>query len=113
MRQAWINDLRKRIADIMSTSHHYYVAAQGDDSEEGEKEAAEVHKAMLFLYREIELMLNPNEKEHQDLLQHLQKITFGIGQKETIVQYPTIMGETTALAQKIFKAEWDRVKKGS
>ncbi len=112
MRQQWINDLRAKIAEVMSTSHHFFIAWPGDESPESEQMEAETHKKMLFLYREIELMLNPKEPDHAALLEHLQKITFGVNQRETAVKYPNIMGETTALAQKIFKDEWTRVKKG-
>jgi hypothetical protein len=82
-RQQWINDLRSRIADLMSASHHFFVAWPGGDLPEGEEMEAKAHRKMLFLYREIELMLNPNEKDHQVLLELLQKISFNINLRES------------------------------
>jgi len=64
----------------------------------------------LFLYREIELMLNPDEDDHKQLLSQLDKISFAIGELKTINEFSKAMKEATRLAQKIFKDEWTRVK---
>jgi len=112
IRQQWINVLRAKLAEIMSTSHHFFVAWPEDVSAESEQMETETHKKMLFLYREIELMLNPKEHDHTKLLESLRKITFEVNHRETAAKYSNIMGETTAIAQKIFKDEWTRVKQG-
>ena len=110
IRQEWIDKLRKRVAEIMSTSHQYFVAHQGDPSEQGKMIDDEPFRKRLFLYREIELMLNPDEDDHKQLLSQLDKISFAIGELKTINEFSKAMKEATRLAQKIFKDEWTRVK---
>ena len=110
IRQEWIDKLRKRVAEIMSTSHQYFVAHQGDPSEQGKMIDDEPVRKRLFLYREIELMLNPDEDDHKQLLSQLDKISFAIGELKTINEFSKAMKEATRLAQKIFKDEWTRVK---
>jgi len=110
IRQEWIDKLRKHVAEIMSTSHQYFVAHQGDPSEEGKMIADEPFRKRLFLYREIELMLNHDEDDHKQLLRQLDKISFAIGELKTINEFSKGVKEATRLAQKIFKDEWTRVK---
>jgi len=110
IRQKWIDRLRDLIAEMLSIAHYYHIAQAGDDSPEGEEAETEVHKKMLFLQREVELMINPKESEHRELAERLGKLAFGLNDRENWYSFGTQITEATELAQRILKTEWTRVK---
>ena len=60
MRQAWINKLRELLAELTSSALHYYVAGFEDRTDEE-------YQRVTLLEARIQLMLNPNEEDHQRL----------------------------------------------
>lgn len=104
MRQAWINQLRKLVAELSSSANHYFVAGfeHRTDAE---------YKRLTELQQEIILMVNPTEEAHRQLLQAigcmLEALDRGKGQDRHFV---TEVEKITNLAQRIFKEEWNRVK---
>src|SRR4029077_2398278 len=60
MRQAWINGLRDLVAELTSSALHYFKA--GHDFK-----GYENFQRLTFLESKIQLMLNPNEEDHQKL----------------------------------------------
>ena len=60
MRQAWINSLRDLVAELTGDALYYVMA------EEDSKESVNFQR-LTFLENKIQLMLNPNEEDHQKL----------------------------------------------
>jgi hypothetical protein len=54
MRQAWINNLRDLLAELISSSLRYYVAGYGDRKDEE-------YQRLTLLEHKAQLMLNPND----------------------------------------------------
>ena len=105
MRQAWINQLRELLAELTADTVISRVAGGvGKRSEEDTRR-------LFLLLGHIELMLNPNEADHQcldKLMRALVKeITDGQGTYDELFAR---RGELIAFSQKILKREWSRVK---
>ena len=60
MRQAWINTLRDLVAELTGDTLHYFTAGH-------ESEGYKNFQRLTFLESKIQLMLNPNEADHQRL----------------------------------------------
>ena len=105
MRQAWIDKLRELLAEFMSSTLHYWVAGFEDRKD---KE----YQRVALLETHIQLMLNPNEADHQRLELLIRRMVGdlekNLGQKS---EYPNLHSEMSDLSRKILKREWDRVKK--
>ena len=104
MRQAWINDLRDKISELSSSGLHYWTAGYEDRSE------AEYQRVGL-LESEVYFRINPQEKDHQELMSAIRGMVQALqtGHDDAdrfIVSY----NQLNAIAQKIFKTEWNRVK---
>lgn len=104
MRQAWINNLRDVLSEIISSALHYYVTGFEDRTE---KE----YQRVTLLESKVRLMLNANENDHQRLEVLIQKMIAAIqhegGKKD---EFPDLHTEVVALSRTILKREWDRVK---
>jgi hypothetical protein len=119
MRQAWIDSLRDRVAEILNSSHWFYVAAEGDsplpadsNEEEFERAGSVVDKKLLFLTRQIELMLNPDEEDHQLLRKRLSEVVeSALGRGKVWDRFPQRCEAATAQCQKVLKREWERLKR--
>ena len=108
MRQAWINELRKLLAELLATSRHYYGVGYDNRSE------AE-YRRMDELEFEIRLMLNPTEMEHQQLMKSMRELLYGLSTargREGDEQFIAAHDRTNALAHAILKMEWNRTKSG-
>jgi hypothetical protein len=104
MRQKWINDLRDLIAELASDSLHYFRA--GHDFE-GYKN----FQRLTFLESKIQLMLNPNEEDHQKLEWMIDEMLKALqsgekGRENFIATHPEVM----KFSRQVFKREWNRVK---
>jgi hypothetical protein len=108
MRQAWINHLRELVAELTSATLHYFKA--GHDFE-GYKN----FQRLTFLESMIQLMLNPNEEDHQklewmihDMMRALEALQHGDekGRETFIATHP----EVIKLSRQVLKREWNRVK---
>jgi hypothetical protein len=105
MRQKWINDLRDLIAELASDSLHYFRA--GHDFE-GYKN----FQRLTFLESKIQLMLNPNEEDHQKLEWMIAEMLKALqsggeqGRADFIATHPEVM----KFSRQVFKREWNRVK---
>ncbi|MCY4584462.1 MAG: hypothetical protein OXB98_00335 [Bryobacterales bacterium] len=102
MRQAWINNLRDLLAELTSSSLHYYVSGYEDRSDED-------YQRVTLLVDKIQFMLNPNENDHQRLEVLIKKMVSSIENRKPDV-FPEIHTEVINLARSILKREWDRVK---
>lgn len=105
MRQKWINDLRDLTAELTSDTLHYFKA--GHDFE-GYKN----FQRLTFLESKIQLMLNPNEEDHQKLEWMIHEMMQALqsgdekGRENFIATHP----EVIKLSRLVFKREWNRVK---
>jgi hypothetical protein len=108
MRQKWINDLRDLVAELTSSTFHYFKA--GHDFK-----GYENFQRLTFLESKIQLMLNPNEEDHQKLEWMIDQMLRAIealqqgdekGRETFIATHP----EVVKLARQVFKREWNRVK---
>ena len=120
-RQEWINGIRNELAVFLTYARSIVPAYR---SETFDRDMAfEKYDKMVLAVQRVELMLNPSEKDHAELVR-LMKSTIDLvrtalsevhDKKETsndnerITEIRTI----TPLAQRIFKAEWSRIKRGS
>ena len=104
MRQAWINKLRELLAELTSSALHYYVAGFEDRTD---KE----YQRVTLLEAHIQLMLNPNEKDHQRLVGLMRSMVNEIEKSGRSREFESLHPEVIALSQKILKGEWDRVRK--
>jgi hypothetical protein len=105
MRQKWIDDLRNRVAELISVAHWFF--RLNDKVNE-----IEVEQKALFLTRQIQLMLNPDDGDHQELVRLLgHVVNAGLDGKDVSVLQSHV-AEATVVCQAILKREWERVKKG-
>lgn len=104
MRQKWINDLRDLIAELASDSLHYFRAGQ-------DFEGYKNFQRLTFLESKIQLMLNPNEEDHQKLEWMIGEMLKALqrgekGRDDFIATHPEVM----KFSRQVFKREWNRVK---
>ena len=111
MRQAWIDALRNRVAEIISEAHWFYVAGyNSDEAAQNDNRFMDTDKKLVFLRRQVELMLNPKEEDHQRLNQLLDAVSSsGLGSKDQ-GHFSENVKQATAVCQEILKREWERVK---
>ncbi|MEO8677420.1 MAG: hypothetical protein ABI665_00145 [Vicinamibacterales bacterium] len=104
MRQSWINNLRDLLAELVSSSLHYYTAGFEDRTD---KE----YQRVVFLESKVQLMLNPNEEDHKNLEQLIRRMVGAIQyRKGEPDPFPDLHTEVLTLSRAILKREWDRVK---
>lgn len=103
-RQEWINTLRSEIAGFMSCIGHAIPAAISG----GDGATLQTTKDIRLHYAKVQLLINPKEEDHQALVlkmasmvQQLSQLSFGFEEANA---------ELAALAQKVLKREWERVK---
>ena len=119
MRQRWIDNLRDRVAEIISTAHWFYVSGMNqvadlNHDDDWEREQAEVDRKLIFLQNQVELMLNPKEEDHVALasaLEQVRKAAFPIGGRSPDISIAT--AHANDICKKVLKREWERVKNES
>lgn len=116
MRQKWIDALRDRVSEILSTAHWFYVSgmehvAKLDDDEDWDNERIKVDRKMLFLLNQVELMLNPKEEDHVSLLGALKQVRVATHPGESrSPDFRAVVERANDLCKKVLKREWERVK---
>lgn len=114
-RQAWINTLRDDISKFIGQvdSIKKLILLNKVATEKDKKETSDAVVLDSIKLREIkskiELLINPKEDKHIQLVQLLNQIVEEIKKNTNL---SNSINELTKLAQKIFKEEWDRVKNG-
>lgn len=114
MRQAWINDLRKRISEFVATCERLVFAAQWVPDKYQE------YSRIAELVVEIELSLNPREEEHNALVAELRTMSLCASniaratREGTEIQnkhsYSTAKDNLFKISKQVFKAEWETIK---
>ena len=121
-RQAWINtireDISKLIGQINSVSK-LVIINKTSVEEEKSKTSNDVilgSVEMRELQSKIELLINPKEKEHIELIALIDNIIQELKDYDHIFEYQkkheNNIKKLTTLSQDILKKEWDRVKDG-
>ena len=96
------------MAELTGATLHYFKAGHDD---EGYKN----FQRLTFLESKIQLVLNPNEEDHQklewmihDMMRALEALQHGDekGRETFIATHP----EVIKLSRQVFKREWNRVK---
>jgi len=109
MRQVWINSFREKLAEFTANAFHYWNMRQVmvGTLELKEEEALR----LVRIEHEIELLINPNENEHEQLLASLSRIRFLLERgDDPSGEFNDELRRAMSLGQKIFKTEWDRIK---
>ena len=108
MRQAWIEKLREKIAELTSSALHYW---NKDWSSIPDATKDEEQKRLTRLEHEITLLINPSEAEHKELLvairQAMVALDRGLNWGD---EFAVALQKVIDLGQKIFKTEWNRIK---
>lgn len=102
MRQAWINDLRDKLAELLGSAL-YYAAAGTEYSTDKQ------YMRLETLQEQIILRINPHEPDHQNLIASIKQMVNAIERIDS-PEFIKAHTRTTELAQKIFKTEWNRIK---
>jgi len=106
MRQAWINDLRNLLAELLSSTLYYYVAGYENRTD------AEYSNLTLLEYR-IALMLNSAEDDHKKLEISIRKLISLLQKGHPANEpFPDVHTEIKTLSRSILKQEWNRVRAG-
>lgn len=70
-------------------------------------------KEILFLEQKLQLMLNPYEKDHQDLVLFVSAITDDLQHgASNIIEFSGRVNDASDCCRGILKREWERVKHG-
>jgi hypothetical protein len=104
MRQAWINELRKKLSKLMGSTS--YFMARGLDMGQDEKDMRELAE----IQQEILLTLNPREDDHKLLAEKIRMMMQAALVARDKNRFIQLHGEVTELTQTILKREWNRVK---
>ena len=104
MRQVWINKLRELLAEFTSKAAiHYHTDLENFTVEAGQR--------LSLLEAHIQLMLNPNEKDHKDLETLMRGMVDKVlSEKRGQSEFEDLRTKMIALSREILKREWDRVK---
>lgn len=119
MRQKWIDSLRDRVAEFVSTAHWRYVSGGDqvvplpDDDEKFEEHESmqlqHVERKLIFMLNQIELMLNSKEEDHIVLMQALRGLARSCSGHEMNISEE--MTHVRNSCKVVLKREWDRLKK--
>jgi len=121
-RQKWIESLRDMLAELISLLvAALVVKAKWKDKWDRGRSAVTAEPALLekverlvLAQTKIRLLLNPNESDHQQLFQAIDNATRRLQSAESEdAETESDIELITALAQKILKREWLRVKHGT
>ena len=104
MRQAWINNLRDLVAELSSSTLHYWQAGY-------EHRTDEEYQRLTLLQHKVLMMLNPNEDDHRRLEELIRNLIMSLesgreGEDGFVKAHPAV----TDLSRQIFKREWNRVR---
>lgn len=107
-RQRWIDAIRDDVADFIAYRRQLHKLERAGSFEKSSQDALhteerEIRTKLLMLRARVEMRLNPEEQEHGELLELMDRYD----------NEPTMAAdqELRKKAQGIFKAEWSRLKK--
>jgi hypothetical protein len=105
MRQAWINSLRDLLAELTSSTRHFFFRPGVKD------QTGEAYRRLELLEHKVQLMLNPNEEDHRKLEDLIRNMIASMqGGKESAGDFMKAYVAVIKLSREVLKREWDRVK---
>ena len=104
-RQKWINTLRDDISKFLSTTTK--LVSDKSESNNGGLKRENVDALWLEFYK-IQLLLNPNEEDHNNLISYLRDVIAAINDTNAFTNKRSDVIETSQI---ILKHEWERVKR--
>ena len=111
-RQTWINTLRDTVSEYQSSVSRMTVfLSMGKINSDEFRERLD---RLIFLDSKIKLLANPNEANHQNLVEIVSSLR-SISEEakdEELKRMLSLQDELTVITQKILKSEWERIKKG-
>lgn len=123
-RQDWISELRQEISEFINQAHMIRLAVPPFDgtpipseeliyknTQDVRKELTRIMEGFYLSYVKINLLINPAELDHAELIKLLKKMHSEVAKNGTDVM--KIQGEIIKKSQEILKREWERVKKVS
>jgi len=115
MRQVWINDLRDRVAELLSLACTPEVALAFREIDA--EPPPEDYMRLMMLESKIELLLNPEQELHRQLIalvhalvELIHKTRRQVGEKKFIDRKAELELDITAVTQRIIRNEWARTK---
>ncbi len=113
-RHKWIEELRTLISDFVAELRISDVGfGQSNLRFDSENEAIKAAKRSYFLETKINLMLNPNEPEHNEFSRLSREAVALIGDKEASHDAMVVYtNKVVDFAQTMLKTEWEKVKRG-
>ena len=113
IRQKWIDDLRDLMSTLLSKCRAAVIMNEGNGLLNSEKPDESLLNEILFLEQKLELMLNPNEDDHQQLIEHVDKITDSVQHGAgNFMEFGQRLSDASGFCKAILKREWERVKNG-
>lgn len=112
-RQKWIDNLRDQLTDLITGIRFLGLHRSLDHIDE--KEFVERLQQLVLVETKVNLLLNPNEKDHQALSQAIRQAIekiFAGDEKEKRVGVKQLSDSIVTQSQAILKREWQRVKSG-
>ena len=115
-RQVWINRLREELAYFIREVRH--IPSTHSAQAINTHQAIARHEDLVLKEEIIRLMLNPQEEDHKEQIQLLasarEKTRQAINASNGMAaQQDQVAEQIVAIAQRILKAEWIRVKTGA
>ena len=109
-RQAWIDALRHDVASYLNLSQQMGLLRVAGASADPKSDLYNMMIEAGRTFSAIQLRLNPNEDMHKELLYRLEELnSITQSSPESFAEFKASVVEQ---AQKIFKFEWNRVKRG-
>ena len=99
-RQEWINSLRNEITSFLAV-----IASTSPSQDSSDIPDSDMKSLWLHSYK-IQLLLNPNEKDHEQLINKIRTEIDNLHKNNE----DTLISEIISLSQEILKREWVRVK---
>ena len=106
MRQAWINALRDKLAELSNSALLYW-------NTEFDRRAEEEQHRLFLIEEQIKLLINPDEPDHKELVAAIKNLLWALQKgvlKDSGNDFSLARERVLLLGQKILKTEWNRVK---
>jgi hypothetical protein len=113
-RQEWINKLRELLAEYDAILYDILANFRFGTALKSKEEGVSTIMKANLIRCQIKLFINPNEVDHVALLDLISKLYNAASSQDDkqMKEFTKLEDEYVALAQRILKREWERVKKG-
>ena len=112
-RQKWIDNLRDQLTELIAGI--LFLGLHRNLDHIDEKDFVERLQKLILVETKVNLLLNPNEKDHQALSQTIRQAIekiFAGSEKEKRVGVKGLSDSIVIQSRTILKREWQRVKSG-